>query len=86
MKLEADMVLFDNFNGQCTDGIFQILEEHYINAVIIPANCMDWLQPLDLSFNKAAKTFLHSKFQMWFAKEIALQKNGEKPTEPVDVT
>ena len=88
LKLEADnhgLVLFDNFNGQCTDGIFQLLEEHHINSVIIPANCTDHLQPLDLSFNKAAKTFLHSKFQMWFAKEIALQKDSEKPREPVDL-
>ena len=88
LKLEADkrgLVLFDNFNGQCTDGMFQFLEEHHINSVIIPTNCTDRLQPLDLSFNKAAKTFLHSKFQMWFAKEIALQNDGEKPREPVDL-
>ena len=41
LKLEADkrgLVLFDKFNGQCTDGIFQLLEEHHINSVIIPAN------------------------------------------------
>ena len=54
--------------------MFQLLEEHHISAVIIPVNCTDRLQPLDLSFNKAAKTFLHFKFQMWFAKEITLKK------------
>ena len=65
LKLEANkrgLVLFDNFNGQCTDGIFKLLEEHHINVILIPANCTDRLQPLDLSFNKAAKTFLRSKF------------------------
>ena len=88
LKLAANkrgLVLFDNFNGQCTDGMLKLLEEHHINVILIPANCTDRLQPLDLSFNKAAKTFLRSKFQMWFAKEIALQKNGEKPNEPVDL-
>ena len=67
LKLEADkhgLLLFDNFNGQCTDGIFQLLEGHLINSVIIPVNCTDQLQPLNLSFNIAAKTFLCSKFQM----------------------
>ena len=88
LMLEADkhgLLLFDNFNGQCTDGIFQLLEGHLINSVIIPVNCTDQLQPLNFSFNIAAKTFLCSKFQMWFAKEIALQKDGEKPREPVDL-
>ena len=57
------LVLFDNFNGQCTEKNFQLLEGNDINFVILPANCTDRLQPLDLSFNKAAKIFLHSRFQ-----------------------
>ena len=39
-----------------------ILEENKINFALIPANCTDKLQPLDLSFNKLAKMFLHGKF------------------------
>ena len=79
------LVLFDNFNGLCTERIFKLLEENNINFVIIPANCTDRLQPLDLSFNKAAKIFLHSRFQDWFAQQVAAQKRGEKPDEPVDL-
>ena len=79
------LVLFDNFNGQCTEKIFQLLEENDIDFVIIPANCTDRLQPLDLSFNKAAKMFLRSRFQDWFAQQVAAQKRGEKPVEPVDL-
>lgn len=85
LKLETDkrgLVLFYNFNCHCTDRMFQFLKEH-INAVIIPVNCTDRLQALDLSFNKTAKTFLHSKFQMWFAKEITLQKDCEKSRESI---
>lgn len=51
LKLAADalgLVLLDNFNGQCTDKIFQLLEKNNINAVIIPANCTDRLQLLDV--------------------------------------
>lgn len=73
------LVLFDNFNGQCTEKFFQLLEESHINFVIIPANCTDRLQPLDLRFNKAAKVFLRSRFQDWFAQQVAAQKRGEKP-------
>ena len=70
------LVLFDNFNRQCTEKIFQLLEENHINFVIIPANCTDRLQPLDLSFKKAAKVFLRSRFQDWFAQQVAAQKRG----------
>ena len=64
---------------------FLLLEENDINFVIIPANCTDRLKPLDLSFNKAAKMFLHSTFQDWFAQQVTAQKRGEKPVEPVDL-
>ena len=88
LKLAADtwgLVLFDNFNGQCTEKVFQLLEENNINFVLIPANCTDRLQPLDLSFNKPTKMFLRLKFQDWFAQQVASQKRGEKPVEPVDL-
>ena len=61
LKLEANkrgLVLFDNFNGQCTDGIFKLLEEHHINVILIPANCTDQLQPLDLKVNCNGKFML----------------------------
>ena len=63
------LFLFDNFNGRCTKK-FQLLEENDISFVIIPANCTDRLQHLDISFNKAAEMFLHSRFQDWFAQQV----------------
>ena len=75
------LMLFDNFNGQCTDRIFQLLEEPHISSVIISANCTDCLQPLDLSFSKAAKTFLYSKFRCGLLKKLLCKrmvKNQEK--------
>ena len=53
--------------------------------MIILVNCTDRLQPLDLSFNKSAKMFLRLRFQDWFAQQVAAQKRGEKPVEPVDL-
>ena len=29
--------------------------------------------------------FLRSRFQDWFAQQVAAQKRGEKPVEPVDL-
>jgi len=46
----------DAFRGQCTERILGLLEDNNVYVVIVPANCMDRLQPLDLSVvRKAAK-------------------------------
>ena len=80
------LVIFDEFNGQTTDKVFSILEENSIFYVIVPPNCTDRLQPLDISVNKAAKEFLRSRFQEWYASKIAFQlKQSARVTEPVDL-
>ena len=75
------LVLFDVFKGQCQEEIFQILEDNNIYYVIIPANCTDQLQPLDLSVNKPAKDSMKPKFQMWYGDLIyeQLQQNISEP-------
>ena len=49
------LVIFDQFKGQVTASIFCLLEENNISFVLVPANCTDQLQPLDISVNKPAK-------------------------------
>ena len=40
---------------------------------MVPANCTDLLQPLDISVNKPAKLFLRSKFQEWYSDQVCQQ-------------
>ena len=64
LNLPADypsLLLFDNFNGQCTETLLKMIDDKNINTGIIPANCTDRLQLLDLCVNKAVKTFLRKK-------------------------
>ena len=51
-------------------------------VAVVPANCTDRLQPLDVSVNKAAK-----EFQEWYSEQICqqLQKGGESAPHPVDL-
>ena len=54
LKLPDDrgsLLIFDNFKAQITSSILTLLDSHYINVVLIPANCTDRLQPMDLSVN-----------------------------------
>lgn len=79
------LVLFDNFSGQCTDGLFKILSDNNINYVFIPPNCTDRLQPLDVSVNKAAKNFLHDQFQEWYAESLRNQILSGEKREAIDL-
>ena len=68
-KLEISLI-FDAFKGQCVEIVFILLDDNNILYVIVPANCTDKLQPLDLSVNKPAKYFMRSKFQDWYSEII----------------
>ncbi len=82
------LVLFDRFRGQCTQKFLDLLEANRILIVIVPANCTDRLQPLDISVNKAAKEFLRRQFQEWYSGKIyqQMQQHGDSSKiNPVDL-
>jgi len=71
------LVIFDRFKGQCTEVVLKTLEDNNIDVLLVPANCTDRLQPLDISVNKAVKDFLRGEFQGWYADQIKIQlQNG----------
>ena len=45
----ATLVIMDNFKGQVTPAISQLLESHDIHVCLLPPNVTDRLQPMDLS-------------------------------------
>ena len=45
-------------------------------SVYTPANITNHFQPLDLTVNDLAKTFLKEKFGNWYANEVTKQLNG----------
>ena len=86
--LYPSLVIFDLFKGQCTDQFLSLLKDNGIHILIVPANCTDRLQPLDISVNKTAKEFLRRQFQDWYAAKISDQmlKHGEcLSVQPVDL-
>ena len=63
--------------------MFKLLDSNDINVTMIPPNCTDRLQPLDI--NKSVKEFLHQKFHSWHAESVSTQLNSTKAKEPVDL-
>ena len=79
------LVIFDNFKAQCTAEILQMLDDHHIYVVLLPPNCTDRLQPMDLSVNKPAKDFLRKEFNTWYSKQVCSQFQGKTEKSPVDI-
>ena len=65
------MLIFDVFKAQCTQRVFDLIDENHCVTVFVPANLTHLFQPLDLAINGVAKSFLKSMFSEWYSKEIA---------------
>ena len=50
--------------------------------VLVPSNCTDKLQPLDVSVNKPTKDQLKQSFHKWYADQVKQQlEAGKSPDE-----
>ena len=72
------LVILDEFKGQTTRKVLTLLHDSNLMYVIVPPNCTDRLQPLDVSVNRSVKQFLRSKFENWYAGRIIAQKAQAK--------
>ena len=79
------VVIFDTFKGHTGREMESLLLENNIISVIVPSNCTDVLQPLDLSVNKPLKDHLRSKFQSWYSEQVSKQMNDGKQPEDIEV-
>ena len=84
LSLSPTLVIFDEFNGQTTDTIIDLLTTNNVYYVIVPPNCTDKLQLLNVSVNKTAKDCVRHQFQMWYTKQICLQENPNQ-LEPANL-
>ena len=50
------------FKGQDNDALKKLCAENNCDVVIIPHNLTNKFQPLDLSVNKATKSFIQNKY------------------------
>ena len=83
------LVIMDNFKGQITAAINELLESHNIHVTLLPPNTTDLLQPMDISVNKPAKDFLKRKFEEWYCEQVTEQLEGndmgEVELQPVNL-
>ena len=59
------LIIMDNFKGQVTEKVSSLLENcHLVHVCLLPASTSDLLQPMDISVNKPAKSFLKEQFSI----------------------
>ena len=80
------LAIFDHFKGQLTEAITAELDKNGIHSVIIPANCTEELQPIDISVNTVIKSLLMSKFSEWYLAELTEPFTNSDEDELVDVS
>ena len=62
--------ILDVFRGQLTGIVVDEMRKHNILLCQVPANMTHIFQPLDLTVNCSAKSFLKAKFTEWFAQKV----------------
>ena len=72
-------------------SFLSLLNTNNVHILIVPANCTNRLQPLDISVNKAAKEFLQRQFQDWYTTKICSQVHqcemqDSSTIQPVDLS
>ena len=89
LNLDLDhpaLVICDRFRAQCTSAILTLLEDKKVRVAIVPANCTDRLQPLDVSVNKAVKDHLRKQFQDWYSDQVCKQLQCQPHKDPTMLT
>ena len=71
---QSALVIMDNFKGQVTPAINELLEANNIHVCLLPSNTTDLLQPMDIAVNKPAKDFLKCQFEHWYSDKVMSQQ------------
>ena len=79
------LLILDVFRGQLTKAVVDEMQKHNILMCQVPANVTHIFQPLDLTVNGSAKSFLKAKFTEWCAEKIDEGLEEGKALEDIDI-
>ena len=79
-KEQYSLIVMDTFKGQDNADIKKLCLKNDCELVIVPYNLTNKFQPLDISINQRAKTFVSHKFNTWYVDRVSEQlRKGVAP-------
>ena len=81
----SGLIIMDVFKGQTTDAVQNLLKKNNIFFTKVPTNMTNLFQPLDLTVNSYAKSYLKKLFTEWLAKQITDGVNSGKNPGSIEV-
>ena len=79
------LLIIDVFSGQMTEPVMSKFRDNHVKLVRVPPNMTHLFQPLDLTVNGAAKSYLKRRFTEWCSSQIAKQLDSGKEMEEIEV-
>ena len=80
------LIIMDTFKGQDNDEVAKLCRKNNCALIIVPHNLTNKFQPLDITVNKPAKSFIKDKYNMWYTEQVAKQLNEGKAPADVEVS
>ena len=83
---QMSLIIMDTFKGQDNDEVAKLCRKNNCALIIVPHNLTNKFQPLDITVNKPAKSFIKDKYNMWYTEQVAKQLNEGKAPADVEVS
>ena len=80
---QMSLIIMSTFKGQDNDEVAKLCHKNNCTLIIVPHNLTKRFQPLDITVNKPAKSFIKYKYNMWYTEQDV--KNLKEGKVPVDV-
>ena len=82
---QMSLMIMDTFKGQDNDEEPKLCCKNNCALIIVPHNLANRFQPLDITLNKPAKSFIKNKYNMWYTEQVAKQLNKGKAPADIEV-
>ena len=82
---QMSLIIMDTFKGQDNDEVAKLCRKNNCALIIVPHNLTNKFQPLNITVNKPAKSFIKNKYNMWYTEQVAKQLNKGKAPADIEV-
>ena len=79
------LVIMDVFTDQMTTEVINAYEKANILIVNVPANTTKYYQPLDVTVNGYAKSFLKQKFTEWYSSQFLVYLDNGVSIDDIEI-